>query len=142
VLRAGPARAFTIGHKTNAQDNVVGRALEGDPSVGNRSTLAHHVTVRDSEIAEFAFVGFQAEIVNSVVCNGALVSAGARIENVTLPENALVPPGVQITTQEDADALELIGAGPRRSSRRPSSGSTASSPRGTSSSTRGRATTP
>ena len=65
--------------------------------------------MRDSEIADFAFVGFQAEIVDSVVSNGALVSAGARIENVTLPENALVPPGEHITTQEDADALGLIG---------------------------------
>ena len=27
VLRAGPERAFTIGSETNAQDNVVGRAL-------------------------------------------------------------------------------------------------------------------
>ncbi len=31
------------------------------------------------------------------------------LEIVTLPENALVPPGAHITTQEDADALELIG---------------------------------
>ena len=109
VLRAGPERAFTIGDQTNAQDNVVARALEDDSSVSNRSTLAHHANVRDSEIADFAFVGFQAEIVNSVVSNGALVSAGARIENVTLPKNALVPPGAEITTQEDADALERIG---------------------------------
>lgn len=97
VLRAGPERAFTIGNETNAQDNVVARALEEDSSVGNRSTLAHHANVRDSEISDFAFVGFQAEIVNSVVSDGALVSAGARIEDVTLPENALVPPGAEIT---------------------------------------------
>ena len=109
VLRAGLEKALTIGSETNAQDNVIGRALEGDTSVGNRSTLAHHANVRDSEIADFAFVGFQAEIVDAVVSNGALVSAGARGENVTLPENALVPPGAEITTQEDADTLERIG---------------------------------
>jgi hypothetical protein len=39
-----------------------------------------------------------------------LVSAGALLEIVTLPENALVPPaGAEITTQEDTDTLELIG---------------------------------
>ena len=58
VLRAGPERAFMIGSETNAQDNVVGRALEEDSSVGNRSTLAHNANVRDSEIADFTFVGF------------------------------------------------------------------------------------
>lgn len=37
------------------------------------------------------------------------MSAGALLEIVTLPENALVPLGAEITTQEDADTLELIG---------------------------------
>ena len=56
VLRAGPERALTIGSETNAQDNVIGRALEGDTSVGDRSTLAHHANVRDSEIADLLTV--------------------------------------------------------------------------------------
>jgi hypothetical protein len=58
---------------------------------------------------DFAFVGFYAEIANWAVPDCALVSAGALLEFVTLPENALVPPGAEITTQEDADTLELIG---------------------------------
>ena len=58
---------------------------------------------------DFAFVGFYAEIVNWVVSDCALVSAGALLEIVTLPENALVPLGAEITTQEDAETLELIG---------------------------------
>ncbi len=37
------------------------------------------------------------------------MSAGALLEIVTLPENALVPLGAEITTQEDAETLELIG---------------------------------
>ncbi len=55
---------------------------------------------------DFAFVGFYAEIVNWVVSDCALVSAGALLEIVTLPENALVPLGAEITTQEDAETLQ------------------------------------
>ena len=47
-----------IGSETDAQDDVVGRALEGDSPVGNHFAIAHHADVRDSEIGAIAFVGF------------------------------------------------------------------------------------
>ncbi len=108
VLRAAPEQRLEIGNETNAQDNIIVRALERSSSIGNETSLAHHAIIRDSTISDFAFVGFDAEVVNSTVERGALISAKALIQDVTLPENALVPPGAQITTQEQADALESV----------------------------------
>ena len=108
VLRAAPERTLSIGSETNAQDNIIARALDEDSTIGNQTSLAHHAIIRDSEIGDFAFVGFQTEIIGSTVENGALISAGALIENVTVAEDALVPPGAEITTQADADALDTI----------------------------------
>ncbi len=108
MLRAAPERRLEIGSETNAQDNIIVRALNQSASIGNETSLAHHAIVRDSTISDFAFVGFDAEVVNSTVERGALISAKALIQDVTLPENALVPPGAQITTQEQADALESV----------------------------------
>ena len=108
VLRAAPEQRLEIGSESNAQDNIIIRALEQSASIGNQTSLAHHAIIRDSTVSDFAFVGFDAEVVNSTVERGALISAKALIQDVTLPENALVPPGAQITTQQQADALESV----------------------------------
>ena len=139
VLRAAPERRLEIGSETNAQDNIIVRALNQSASIGNETSLAHHAIVRDSTISDFAFVGFDAEVVNSTVERGALISAKALIQDVTLPENALVPPGGQITTQEQATPWRASRSGTMSSSGR-SSTSTRSSPRATSRSSRRKAT--
>ena len=105
ILRAAPERQVTIGNETNAQDNIIVRALDDSSTIGDRTSLAHHAIIRDSQVGDFAFVGFNAEIVNSTLENGAFVLHGATVQNVTIPENRLVGPGEQITTQEQADAL-------------------------------------
>ncbi len=92
VLRVAPERRLKIGSGTNAQDNVIIRGLEQAASIGNETGLAHHAIIRDSTISDLAFVGFDVEVVNSTVERGALISAKALIRDVTLPENALVPP--------------------------------------------------
>jgi carbonic anhydrase/acetyltransferase-like protein (isoleucine patch superfamily) len=108
VLRAAPERTLKIGNQTNAQDNIIARSLDENSSIGDETTLAHHAIIRDSTIGDFAFVGFDAEIINSTVENGALISAGALLENVRIPEDTLVPPGMKVTTQEQADALTKV----------------------------------
>lgn len=108
VLRAAPDRRLEIGDETNSQDNVIARALEGDSSIGDETSLAHHALIRDSEIGDFAFVGFQAEIINATVESGALISAGSFVENVTIPEDALLAPGTVVTDQATADALPTV----------------------------------
>ena len=97
VLRAAPDRRLEIGDETNSQDNVIARALEGDSTIGDETSLAHHALIRDSEIGDFAFVGFQAEVINATVESGALISAGSYVENVTIPEDALLAPGTIVT---------------------------------------------
>jgi NDP-sugar pyrophosphorylase family protein len=80
VLRAAPDQRLDIGNETNAQDNVIVRSLVGLSRIGDETSLAHHAVVRDSTIGNFAFVGFDAEIIDSTVEDGALISAGAVIE--------------------------------------------------------------
>ena len=58
VLRAAPDQRLEIGDETNSQDNVIARALKGDSVIGDETSLAHHALIRDSEIGDFAFVGF------------------------------------------------------------------------------------
>lgn len=108
ALRASPEQRLEIGSDTNAQDNVIARALEGDSTIGNETSLAHHALIRDSEIGDFAFVGFQTQIIESTVSNGALISAGSYVEGVTIPENALLAPGTVVTDQATADALPTV----------------------------------
>ena len=62
----------------------------------------------DSEIGDFAFVGFQAEVINATVESGALISAGSYVEEVTIPEDALLAPGTVVTDQATADALPTV----------------------------------
>ncbi len=111
ILRASPERRVEIGNETNARDNILVRALGASSTIGNRTSLAHHAIIRDSDIGDFAFVGFNAEVVDSTVENGAFILHGALVEGVTIPENKLVGVGEEITTQEQADALPDAEAG-------------------------------
>ena len=105
VLRAAPNLRLDVGNQTNVQDNCVIRSFQESSAISNETSLAHHAIVRDSEIGEFVFIGFNAEIRHSRVGNGAFINHGARVENVELAENAYVDVGQVITTQEQADAL-------------------------------------
>ena len=108
VLHAAPERTLKIGNETNAQDNIIARSLDKSSSIGDETILAHHAIIRDSTIGDFAFVGFDAKIINSIVENGALISAGTLLENVRIPEDTLVSPGMKVTTQEQAEALAKV----------------------------------
>jgi carbon dioxide concentrating mechanism protein CcmM len=105
VLRAAPNLRLDLGNQTNVQDNCVIRSLEDSSAISDKTSLAHHAIVRDSEVGDFVFIGFNAEIRNSRIGNGAFINHGARVENVELAENAYVDVGETITTQEQADAL-------------------------------------
>jgi carbon dioxide concentrating mechanism protein CcmM len=105
ILRASPDNHLEIGSETNAQDNVVIRALEVNSTIGDQATIAHHAIIRNSDIGDFTFVGFNAEVVNATVGAGAFIQHGALVEGVEIPENAYVDVGQEITTQEQADAL-------------------------------------
>jgi carbon dioxide concentrating mechanism protein CcmM len=105
ILRASPANRLEIGSETNAQDNIVMRALGTTSTIGNETSIAHHAMVRDSDVGDFAFVGFNAEVVDSTVGDGAFIQHGAYVDGVEIPEDAYVDVGQEVTTQEQADAL-------------------------------------
>ena len=70
ILRASPDNRLEIASETNAQDNIVMGALGTSSTIGDETSIAHHAIVRDSNIGDFAFVGFNAEVVNSTVGGG------------------------------------------------------------------------
>ncbi len=110
VLRAAPEEGVTIefGDRSNAQDNVVVRALKDHVAVGDESSLGHHAVVRDSELGERVFVGYNAEVRNASVGDGSVVYHGALVDGVEIPENSFVGPGEEVTDQAAADALPKV----------------------------------
>jgi carbon dioxide concentrating mechanism protein CcmM len=121
IVRADPETRICIGHETNLQDNVIVLALRSGPApasaCGPRSTstesrvsIAHQAVIKNSHIGNFTFVGFHAQLENVVLEDGAFVLHGARLANVRIGRDRLVPVGGQITTQAQADALPLKAA--------------------------------
>ncbi len=111
VLKAQGGRRIEIGNQTNAQDNVAVKALKRGTTVDDETSLAHQAIVKDFEIGDFVFVGFNVRVENSTLENGAFVLHGARVENVTVPENAFVGVGQVVDKQSEADALPTAEEG-------------------------------
>ncbi len=121
ILRADPGTRICIGRATNLQDNILLLALRSVPaptisdspcallssSIGERVSLAHQATIRNSHIGDFSFIGFRAFLENAVLEEGAFVLHGATVRNVRIGKNRLVPVGATITRQEQADSLPL-----------------------------------
>ncbi len=118
VVRADPETQICIGNETNLQDNILFLALHNSPapaascgeissSTGEHSSIAHQAIVKNSQIGNFTFIGFHAQLNNVVLEDGTFVLHGARLENVRIKRDRLVPIGAVITTQAQADALPL-----------------------------------
>lgn len=118
VVRADPETQICIGNETNLQDNILFLAVHDSPapaapcgetssSTGERNSIAHQAIVKNSQIGNFTFVGFHAQLNNVVLEDGAFVLHGARLENVRIKRDRIVPIGAVITTQAEADALPL-----------------------------------
>ncbi|OKH49102.1 carbonate dehydratase [Phormidium tenue] len=118
IVRADPETQICIGNETNLQDNILFLALHDSPaptapcgkissSTGERTSIAHQAIVKNSQIGNFTFVGFHAQLNNVVLEDGAFVLHGARLENVRIKRDRIVPVGAVITTQAEADALPL-----------------------------------
>lgn len=121
TLRADPGGAICLGSESNLQDNILMLALLDRPnthdpaecgdlsaSSGDRTSVAHQATITNSTLGDFVFVGFRAEIRDSIVEDGAFILHGAFVEGVTIPADSLVAIGQRVTTQEDADALSKV----------------------------------
>src|SRR5918994_2816055 len=62
VLRAAPGNEVELGSESNVQDNVTVRAYRDSVTIGDRTSLTHHATVRNSDVGNFVFVGYDSEI--------------------------------------------------------------------------------
>jgi len=118
IVRADPDTQICIGNETNLQDNILLLAAQGLPapasncgatssSTGDRVSIAHQAIVKNSRIGNFTFIGFHANLSNVVLEDGAFVLHGAKLSDVTIGRDRLVPIGAVITTQAEADALPL-----------------------------------
>lgn len=118
IVRADPDTRICIGDETNFQDNVLFLALRNTPapaatcgqgsstsSTGERTSIAHQASIKNSKIGDFTFIGFRARLDNVVLEDGAFVLHGATLSNVRIGKDRLVPIGAVITTQAQADAL-------------------------------------
>lgn len=118
VLRADPNTQICLGNETNLQDNILLLALRNTPapssncgkrssSTGEGVSIAHQAKIKNSKIGNFTFIGFLADLNNVVLEDGAFVLHGAKISNVHIGKDRLVPIGAVITTQAQANALPL-----------------------------------
>lgn len=99
-----------IGPGSNVQDGVIIHALAGTPVVVGRGvSLAHGCVVHGPcVIDDDCFVGFRAVVFHSRLHAGTMVSAGAVVQDVTLPPGAHVPPGAVVTCEEDVAKLREV----------------------------------
>jgi carbonic anhydrase/acetyltransferase-like protein (isoleucine patch superfamily) len=118
ILRADPETRLCIGNETNLQDNIHFLSLRNTPapkaecganssSIGDRASIAHQASIKNSKIGNFTFVGFRARLNNVVLEDGAFVLHGTTLSNVRIGKDRLVPIGAVITRQTEADALPL-----------------------------------
>jgi len=116
VLRAdetspdGEVSPVEIGPGCNVQDGVIVHALAGtEVVVGQGVSLAHGCVVHGPcVISDGCFVGFRAVVFKSHLGEGAMVSAGAVVQDVDLPAGVHVPPGVSVTTEAEVAALREV----------------------------------
>lgn len=118
IIHAEPSTRICIGNKTNFQDNIVFLALHNhkapsskcgnfSSSTGERVSIGHQTNIKNCRIGNFTFIGFHTSLDNVVLEDGAFVLHGARLSNVRIGKNRLVPIGAVISTQAQADALPL-----------------------------------
>ncbi|MBW4624901.1 MAG: carbonate dehydratase [Brasilonema octagenarum HA4186-MV1] len=118
TLQADPDTRICINSETNLQDNIVFLASRNQQapasncgklssSTGKQVSIAHQAKIKNSKIGNFTFIGFLADLNNVVLEDGAFVLHGAKLSNVRIDKDRLVPIGAVITTQAQADALPL-----------------------------------
>jgi len=86
------------------------RSKEYSIFIGNHVTIAHGALVHGPcFIADNVFVGFHAIVYNAIVGKGSFISYNAVVTNgVRILPNRFVPPGANIDSQEEANALSRV----------------------------------
>jgi len=100
----GDVQPVVIESGCNVQDGVIVHALGGTQvRIGAQTSLAHGCIIHGPCImGQWCFVGFGAVVFNATLGDGAFIDTSAVVQGVDLPANALVGPGVVVSSKEDA----------------------------------------
>jgi carbonic anhydrase/acetyltransferase-like protein (isoleucine patch superfamily) len=100
----GDVQPVVIESGCNVQDGVIVHALAGTQvRIGARTSLAHGCIIHGPCIfGEWCFVGFRAVVFDATLGDGVFIDTSAVVQGVDLPANALVGPGVVVSSKEDA----------------------------------------
>ncbi len=100
----GDVKPVVIESGCNVQDGAIVHALAGTQvRIGPHTSLAHGCIVHGPcKIGEWCFVGFRAVVFNTTLGDGVFIDTSAVVQGVDLPANALVGPGVVVSSKEDA----------------------------------------
>ncbi len=101
----GYVQPVVIESGCNVQDGAIVHALAGTQvRIGPRTSLAHGCIIHGPcIIGECCFVGFRAVVFNATLGDGVFLDTSAVVQGVDLPANALVGPGVVVSSKEDAE---------------------------------------
>ncbi|NLN59794.1 MAG: carbonic anhydrase [Deltaproteobacteria bacterium] len=128
-VRGDEGQPLFVGDDANVQDGVVIHALETEKDgkvlednlyavagekyavyIGNRDSLAHQVQIHGPAVVlDDSFIGMQSLVFKSFVNSHCVVEPGCILMGVTIPENRYVAAGSVLRSQEQADALPVIG---------------------------------
>ncbi len=100
----GYVQPVVIESGCNVQDGAIVHALAGTQvRIGPQTSLAHGCIIHGPcIIGECCFVGFRAVVFNATLGDGVFLDTSAVVQGVDLAANALVPPGVVVSSEEDA----------------------------------------
>lgn len=116
-IRADEGAPFYVGSSVSIQDGVVihglkeGRVLgdNGSPYsvwIGANTSIAYKALIHGpAYIGEGCFIGFRSTVFNARLGPGSVVMMHALVQDVEVPPGKLVPSGMNLTSQEEADRL-------------------------------------
>jgi carbonic anhydrase/acetyltransferase-like protein (isoleucine patch superfamily) len=127
-VRGDEGQPIHIGNESNVQDSVVVHGLETMEGkevlaknqvdvggkkysvyIGDRVSMAHQSQVHGpAKVGNDAFIGMQALVFKAEIGSGTVVEPGAKVIGVKVGEKKIVPAGMILTKQTDADALAAI----------------------------------
>lgn len=127
-VRGDEGQPIHIGNESNVQDSVVVHGLETMEGkevlaknqvevggkkysvyIGDRVSMAHQSQVHGpAKVGNDAFIGMQALVFKAEIGSGTVVEPGAKVIGVKVGEKRIVPAGMILTKQADADALAAI----------------------------------
>ncbi|HEY9763187.1 MAG TPA: ribulose bisphosphate carboxylase small subunit, partial [Trichocoleus sp.] len=116
-IRADGGAPFLIGKGTTIQDGAVihglgqGRVLGDDQVaysiwIGSGASITHKVLIHGpAYVGEGCFIGFRSTLFNARLGKGCIVMMHALVQDVEVPPGKLVPSGMVLTSQDQADRL-------------------------------------